>query len=128
MAIECLVGMHLGKVQIWAGQGMGADMININEAKQAFHLQYTNMDNKINIDSNGIYDQCLFFHICIKSKKQSSFVCIYFLVCSHYLVSIVRLDRTVWDPWLVTSEQSVKVNTSKMYISVKYRTWSRDGL
>ena len=54
MAIECLVGMHLGKVQIWAGQGMGADMININEAKQAFHLQYTNMDNKINIDSSAV--------------------------------------------------------------------------
>ena len=65
MAIECLVGMHLGKVQIWAGQGMGADMININEAKQAFHLQYTNMDNEINIDSDGIYDQCLFFHFLI---------------------------------------------------------------
>ena len=28
---------------------MGADMININEAKQAFHLQYTNMDNEINM-------------------------------------------------------------------------------
>ena len=121
MAIECLVGMHLGKVQIWAEQGMGADMININEAKQAFHLQYTNMDNEINIDSDGIYIRSMpIFFILFLHKKQSSFVCIHFLVCSHYLVSIVRLDSA--DPWLVTSEQSVKVNTSKMYISVKYRT------
>ena len=71
MAIECLVGMHLGKVQIWAGQGMGADMININEAKQAFHLQYTNMDNKINIDSSAVIVYTIsayFFHFLIKRK------------------------------------------------------------
>ena len=76
MAIECLVGMHLGKVQIWAGQGMGADMININEAKQAFHLQYTNMDNEINIDSDGIYIRSMpiFFILLNLHKKQSSFV------------------------------------------------------
>ena len=42
--VRVLVGMHLGKVQIWAelGRGrawLGADMININEARQASHLQ-----------------------------------------------------------------------------------------